>query len=1244
MYIPPFSLYSSWKHTWYVLLGLSTCFLMPQRVSANCGFSIEGVVVQDATCGSSNGHASLLLAGGTAPFSYNWSNGATTSTATGLAAGAYSVTVTDATSCANVIRVEVSNANAPTVGSFNPTAATCQNANGAVSFSIAGGTSPYSLAWAGNSNGTQSNVNNSATIAALRSGAYSLTVTDAAGCRRVSSFTIAETGNITMVSSITQVPSCGGNNGTIRATATSGSLPFEFFINGVSAGTVFSNIFDFSNLTAGIYTLQIRDGNGCSTTISTLALNETGATAINASSFTFTNNNCPSGTAGSVVENTPSGLAYQVFNRQTGALVGALPQTTLAAGTYEIRLNTAGCISRLPFTVTEPSTWVTELVIANPTCTAGDADVDMTVRGATAGYTYAWSNGANIQDLTNVFPDFYNVSITDAFGCVLVVPNVTVLNCSSRDTFTVFTGTTDIYCVDTNDVAGSVFTVLNICAGNTNNGIINSIGTNGCVSYTAGAVEGIDTICVEVCNAARTSCDTTTVFVLVESPVDTFRTMVQTSATTTLCPNITPLPSSIASVTNLNCRPINNGTVTAINPTTGCVTFTAGTTMGYDTVCVLVCDNQGFCDTSILIFGVHSPIDTTVFNVSATTEGTFCPNLSAFANPVVSASNLNCAVLNGGVINGINSGNGCTRYQAGNVAGLDTFCLAVCDTFGFCDTTVVVFNVVPAPDTVRLNFFPGDAAVDTCLYNIQYPGVLTSVTNLGCDQNTVGTIAVNSTTGCVRYTPAIPQPGSGLRADTVCLVVCDNTNPNAYCDTVIYIFNNIEPTCGGAVPDNLSYQVNDCATAVSVCLPIPLDSISDYDVLINGTPYTGSHLGCSFITRIQYPVVLVPACSNDFIITWTVNGTQYGPAQVTGFAGVLNQLNAWDSLTTWTLTPNGNVIVGINNGNDNIQYGNLSIACVGGGQPTILGATTQQQYADGSTIALSGVGNYRLTVIDQFGCVDTSLIRVVCVQPSTVLDTVFLDSTTTNCNVDISQIVNVGSITNVCQPTGAISATIDTVTNCVTFTGDALGVDSVCVVVCDSFGICDTTYFIVTVGLAAPIATTDFDTVFYGNGSATLTLCANDTIPNAAFTTTILVQPTLGSVSGNGCAWTYTRTNAQTCGRDSFMYEIANSGGSDTAWVYITVQCLPFSISGGISPNGDGLNDKFIINSLQDYPKHELMIFNRWGNVVFRTKNYQNDWEGTFDGKPLPDGAYWYLLELNNERAEVFTGYFILQR
>ena len=78
--------------------------------------------------------------------------------------------------------------------------------------------------------------------------------------------------------------------------------------------------------------------------------------------------------------------------------------------------------------------------------------------------------------------------------------------------------------------------------------------------------------------------------------------------------------------------------------------------------------------------------------------------------------------------------------------------------------------------------------------------------------------------------------------------------------------------------------------------------------------------------------------------------------------------------------------------------------------------------------------------------------------------------------------------------------------------------------------------------------------------------------------------------------------------------------------------------------NEDGFNDSFIIPCLANHPGSSITIFNRWGDEVYRSDNYQNDWEGTYNGELLPTGTYYYLLEVNDAAGTTLNGYLFLQR
>ena len=106
-----------------------------------------------------------------------------------------------------------------------------------------------------------------------------------------------------------------------------------------------------------------------------------------------------------------------------------------------------------------------------------------------------------------------------------------------------------------------------------------------------------------------------------------------------------------------------------------------------------------------------------------------------------------------------------------------------------------------------------------------------------------------------------------------------------------------------------------------------------------------------------------------------------------------------------------------------------------------------------------------------------------------------------------------------------------------------------------------------------------------------------------------------------------------------FLYEVCNGDCPivcDTAEVLLAIQppgdCYAPT---AFTPNNDGSNDVFVIPCINNISeKAALYIFNRWGNVVYETDNYSNDWDGTHRNQPLPDGTYFYILQIENKRPQ----------
>jgi gliding motility-associated-like protein len=113
----------------------------------------------------------------------------------------------------------------------------------------------------------------------------------------------------------------------------------------------------------------------------------------------------------------------------------------------------------------------------------------------------------------------------------------------------------------------------------------------------------------------------------------------------------------------------------------------------------------------------------------------------------------------------------------------------------------------------------------------------------------------------------------------------------------------------------------------------------------------------------------------------------------------------------------------------------------------------------------------------------------------------------------------------------------------------------------------------------------------------------------------------------------------------SILVEV-NDGKGGVFRKQFTIHIVPnpdeFSALNYISPNNDGKNDKWTIKNPEIYKDYQLTIFNDAGIVMYETKDYQNDWEGTYNGKALPTGVYYFVMK--NAESKKFTGSITLNR
>ncbi|HLG03953.1 MAG TPA: SprB repeat-containing protein, partial [Bacteroidia bacterium] len=212
--------------------------------------------INNISCyGGNNGSASVSVTGGQQPYTYAWSNAATTASINNLTAGSYSLTVTTANGCQSTATVIITQPASVLAAATNINShVNCNNAsNGVATANASGGTSPYLFSW--NSTPAQ----NTATANGLGAGTYTVVVTDDNGCTASGAVTITQPPALLTSSTINPVTCNGGSNGSAQVNVSGGVTPYSFAWN-TSPAQFTAGV---TNLPAGNYNCTITDANGC---------------------------------------------------------------------------------------------------------------------------------------------------------------------------------------------------------------------------------------------------------------------------------------------------------------------------------------------------------------------------------------------------------------------------------------------------------------------------------------------------------------------------------------------------------------------------------------------------------------------------------------------------------------------------------------------------------------------------------------------------------------------------------------------------------------------------------------------------------------------------------------------------------------------------------------------------------------------------------------------------------------------
>lgn len=416
-----------------------------QPASNNCIMTAAISAKTNVACkDGTTGAMTVTATSGTSPYTYTWSNGTTNSSIalatneiTGLVAGTYTVTVTDANNCTDTAYAVITQPAAALSASI--TASTnilCNGAStGAMTVTASGGTPSYTYQWSNQPVSISYKapvIGNS--ISNLAAGTYTVTVTDINSCTDTAYATLTEPTQLLIgITAQTNVSCNGGSNGSLTGTTTGGTGDYSYMWSNQQNKNGFTYSSTNSNLTAGTYTVTVTDANFCTDTAYATI---TEPTALLASITSKTNVACNGGSTGSMVVTGSGGTGsytYQWSNQLPGFMQTLIASTdtlkNVVAGTYTVTVTDANnCTDTAYATITEPTALAAGITSKTNVLCYGASTGGMTVTasGGTASYTYQWSNQpsgillkvpVNPNSISNVAAGTYTVTVTDANNC-----------------------------------------------------------------------------------------------------------------------------------------------------------------------------------------------------------------------------------------------------------------------------------------------------------------------------------------------------------------------------------------------------------------------------------------------------------------------------------------------------------------------------------------------------------------------------------------------------------------------------------------------------------------------------------------------------------------------------------------------------------------------------------------------------------------------------------------------------------
>ncbi len=1179
--------------------------------------------IRTASCGLANGTVELLVEGDNTLYTYRYEPnegtvGATPNLRAGLPAGTYTVTVALVSNptCEDTQTIVVPEELETTyITDSNITPASCGLENGMVVLQVTGDPTLYTYSYApevgtvGDAPNIQTNV---------PAGTYTLRVALAANliCGETQTIIVPEQGDITIVNGNNITPAtCGIDNGMIEILVDGAIEDYSFTYSpnvGVPGAT--PNI--QTDLPIGNYTVTIvHNGNGCNEVID-LVVPEDSAPLVLDTIIRPSDCNSSNGSVEIIVDGDLTNYSF-TYDPNLGTIG---PSTnimeSLPAGDYSVtvRLNGVGACSQIVnFTITEPNVDIVNNTIVNPAdCGSTNGAITFQVNGAIRDYTYVWPSDA---------------------GTVGATPN-------SRTGLSIGT-----YSVTVTPIANptcSQIIEVGVPFGNTNTSpIVDNIVTNPTCGLSNGMVNL--TLVSDPSNYRFDWQPNVGIFgntqnIRTELPSGDYQIII-TDIRDTVCVtqiNVNLENEELAAnvITNpSSCSGSNDGSI-RLSPTTYTYTWEDGF-VGNARFNILAGDYL-VTITDPTTDNCNSP-----FSITLLTDNVFQATAMIDSQP-------SCDLNDGSVTISLEGGSGDYSYSwessnnsntnlspgiyevtiSDNNSGCEAvvdFALADPQLAGQCDTDCdlsVGIDTIAVQTTIcsELNEICFDYPIDPDnLLQLSIDGFAVPIDTNAICQTDMGTTGFSTLIDIGQYEAVLTDPNTGCTDSILIMVNCvitdttDITFVPGQLDTICF---STEELTGGVASITVGCLQNDIAS---------VEVVNDTCVVVDGLE-PGIDTACVII------------CDS------------FGICDTTYLGIFIETLEYVDSL----------VVRGV--GETCIDASSL------GSLGEITDIEIQQMLPDSIKPFVSyevdtvnncviytgnviGMDTTLVIFCDDANACDTIpfMINVVNDEPDRLQDTLFINETLIYC---FDEEIFPGSITtfeNIClEGSGEhVDFFLNPLTNCVEYTGLDIGRDTACIILCDNEGNCDTAYFdaMVVEFKELPTAIDDIDTTTIGT-PVVIDILSNDTPFGVLEDGISIIDPPLYGETNLNLDGSVTYISDEFCARfDEFTYSICNAIGCDTAVAKVWIECIDIVIFTAVSPNRDTYNDFFFISGIEEFPESRLQIYNRWGERVYDVIGYDNDWAGTWKGnKELPDGAYFYCLELNDEDERVFTGFLELHR